>query len=915
MPDLLTPIDVQIHSLWAKSPHNGFETVSLYEHMLSSAQIAGEIGRIWTPGSLRELLEPDCKGVHFEDLFIFLACAHDLGKASPIFQCKQNPYIPSDLRENIEDAGFICPKISGKDWNSPHHSVVSQAILERHGIDRSVAVILGGHHGRFPDIDDDNTVIIGSKEQRAGFADPNSMWKSAQEGLFRLALSISGLDIDALYKIKLTPVQQMLYTGLVIMADWLASDEKADPSAILSEISQWSVSDIDYSKTPFDFKFRFQSNFEPNSVQTETINAVLACNEPGIFIIEAPMGCGKTEAALSAAELLASKKGCGGVYFALPTQATADGIFPRFLKWIRNFSAEEKHSLFLAHGKSAFNKQYTELRKFHGVSSYEKDGESDGGVYASDWFSGRKKGLLSDFAIGTVDQLLMCALRQKHAALRHLGLSGKVIIIDEVHAYDAYMDVYLFRALRWLGEYGSPVIVLSATLPPDTRRELIANYLDKKFPKSKLIGSGFKKTEVPKELPAWVKSADYPIITYTDGYDVHQIAPQVDLTRETKVAIHKIGSDAAEIGNLLETLLADGGCAGIVVNTVRRAQDLFETLSLRFGEECVMLLHSGFISLDRTQRESELLRLLGPPGNAKRPQKKIIVGTQVIEQSLDLDFDVLFTDICPMDLLIQRIGRLFRHYRKSRPAALSKPMCFVMGSDPLDDGSIAVYGKYPLLTTRYLLPETICLPQDVPALVRAAYEGDITAPEDEREVYADTKAEHEGLIECKKNRANTFLLREPTNAKPDLSGSLEFEPSDETKGEGGLAAVRDSQSAIEVILIREVSGKYRMLPWIEEGKALPIDETPDAGDAFTLAGCKVRLPSFFSMDWQISKTDRQIARTIRELEEITGPFRKAWYRSPWLNGELFLPLDEDLSVELCGKTIHYDPKIGLRMEG
>jgi CRISPR-associated endonuclease/helicase Cas3 len=831
-------------------------------------------------------------------LLVFLAAAHDLGKATPAFQFRPDidPAIGLELRSRVLDAGFTKPAITGNDWRRAKHALASQAMLEQHEIDRSVAVVVGGHHGKPPSKAAADNAADGVGAELLGFNLEG--WKTAQDELYRYALELSGVDEATLKEIRLTTTQQMVYTGIVIMSDWIASGGKDVPLP-----ARWDVVDWDFSQKAYDFKFRFE--FAPNAVQSAVIDALSKASGFGIMIIEDAMGSGKTEAALAGAEIAASAAGRSGVFFGLPTQATADGIFKRFVKWIGKVSENEPHSVFLAHGKSAHNQKYTQLRRYN-VSAEDdvNDGAkygADGDVYVNDWTVGRKKGLLADFAVGTIDQFLMCALKQKHVALRHLGLANKVIIIDEVHAYDAYMDSYLYKALRWMGEYRAPVIVLSATLPPDTRQKLIGSYLGKEFVQKVNVGTPYKPEMKKLPLPGWATAAAYPLITYTDGEDVRQICPAADLRRSVKVDIVRLENSIARVCEKLEELLADGGCAGVMVNTVRKAQDMAKELSARFGSDCVLLLHSGFINLDRTAKEAKLLRLLGPPDTSERPKKLIVVGTQVIEQSLDIDFDVLFTEICPIDLLIQRIGRLYRHIQSMRPPRLAAPVCYVMGCDEPDDGSVAVYGEYMLMTTKYLLPETLCLPEDIPRLVSAAYGDDgAEAPEHERFRYETAKQEYRKLIKDKETNAEKFQLANPTGGKQDLTDALDVEPSKHT----GEATVRDGEISIEVILLRFVGGEYRLLPWIDGGVVVPTDSAPDQDTAWNLSGCKIRLPQMFSKNWNIDST-------IRALEERSAVLQQAWKSNPWLNGELFLTLDEHLKTSLEGKMIEYDECLGL----
>ena len=199
----------------------------------------------------------------------------------------------------------------------------------------------------------------------------------------------------------------------------------------------------------------------PNALQAQVMRLVDEAAQPGLLVIEAQMGSGKTEAALLAAELMSdgmSGPERSGIFFGLPTQATANGIFERVRAWGETQTEYMPATIRLAHGAAELNESYARLME-HGGSIASLDADGDGGLMVHEWFRGRKQALLSDFVVGTVDQLLMLALKQRHVMLRHLGLCGKVVVIDECHAYDAYMSQYLEAALQWLGAYRVPVMV------------------------------------------------------------------------------------------------------------------------------------------------------------------------------------------------------------------------------------------------------------------------------------------------------------------------------------------------------------------------------------------------------------------------------------------------------------------------
>jgi CRISPR-associated endonuclease/helicase Cas3 len=892
--------------LWAKTDQKDFNLwLPLYIHMSDSAEIAKRIWRCWVPQSLKNIIyscfESDSLDENeveekSERLFVFLAAAHDLGKATPAFQSKSK-----QLFENVRNTGLPCGDLPNS--NNVPHALATYAILDRNKIDKSVAIVLGGHHGK----PTESTAIL-NVVNRDSY--PNHIgkdeWIDVQNELLEYAKMLS--DIGDINAVKLSVTAQVLLSGLVIMTDWIASDENKFPyidiyHKILSSDElfyrgkyAWENLKLpDYFSignegidTNADSFYMSRFNVAPRSTQTAVLDTAHKLSQPGLMIIEAPMGEGKTEAALAAAEVFCMNTARSGVFFALPTQATSDGLFPRILDWTRKLATDRK-SIFLAHGKSRFNKDYNEIMR---VNSSFGGSDDDDGVIVHEWLSGRKKGLLSDYCIGTIDQVLMAGLKHKHLALRHLGLVNKVLIIDECHAYDSYMSSYLYKVLHWAGAYGIPVIVLSATLPSNKRRELIYAYLN------------FGKAELKKqpETPEWVSTRAYPLITYTDAKAVKYITPEATAKRSLEVEFKYLPDD--DIIKTLAEVLSDGGIAGIIVNTVKRAQTLTRVLSEHF--ENVELLHSRFISPDRIKAESELRERLGPRSN-NRPAKLIVVGTQVMEQSLDIDFDVMISDICPMDLLIQRVGRLHRHERIRLPKSATAT-CYVTGvtDNIFDKGSEAVYGKYQLMTTKALLPPKAILPRDIPQLIQSAYADEgAEVGEELREEYKTARDEELGRIEGKKSRAGNYQICDP-RAIETLIDWLKYDYQNTKEQKQAEAGVRDTEDTIEVIVVQCINDEFRILPWVKNcgGVHMPHDVTPDDELASALAECTVTLPQTLSKRWVIDKV-------ICELEHNKVP---AWEKSHWLRGELFLVIDENFKATLCGHQLRYDKKYGLLEE-
>ena len=896
------PVSPSLAVLPGKSDReHGDGWLPAWMHMADTAGIMAELFRHRLPGSIRRSLERELPGEGAERLVLFLALTHDLGKLTPVFAANILPCLPA-VRERLLkfDITVPPPDAFSKKTETPH-ALAGAVVLMEHDCPPSVYHIVGAHHGKpinekvQTDMDEQPFVCGENYYGKTGKkSTEGQFWSSVREEWLKLALRLSGFA-DCASVPAVSEQAQVLLTGLLIMADWIASNPRYCPLLPLDDAGSASVYPARIGQAterlslpepwqPCTFAmpevlFASRFGFPPNAVQRGMLDALDSCQTPGIFILEAPMGCGKTEAALAAAEVLASRTGAGGLFFGLPTQATANGIFSRLETWAAGQSEDTVHSVRLAHGMAELNEDYRALFDGH----TQTDDEDDGGLVVHGWFSGRKQALLADFVIGTVDQLLMAALKQRHFMLRHAGLAGKVVIIDECHAYDAYMNVYLDCALSWLGAYGVPVLLLSATLPAERRAELIRAYLNQR-----------KK---PKAAPQeWELSESYPLLTWTDGKTVRNRVIEAP-SEPRRVGIERL--NAEELTAHLSEKLSEGGCAGIIVNTVGAAQALAQTLSGSMPDFRVVTLHAQFLSEDRAEREAELLRCLGKHSLPEDRDRLIVVGTQVLEQSLDIDFDYLVTELCPMDLFLQRFGRLHRHSR-SRPAPCRDAVCGVLYADgPSESGAKAVYGEWLLRRTREALPGTVVLPDDISGLVQKVYR---LPPDAENDPDADL---HAYLLRrhTRERKADAYRLRKPGNFD-DIGGMLDIEGAvDDTAAE---ASVRDGGSSVEVLLLRKTrDGEICFLPHRNGGAALPAGHVPSAEESRAIARQRLRLPHRLTPGG--GRTDAVIA----ELEERTMREVPEWQQSAWLRGELVLLLDDALCAELCGYHLTYSPETGL----
>ncbi|MCR5635874.1 MAG: CRISPR-associated helicase Cas3' [Clostridiales bacterium] len=826
-----------------------------------------------------------------------VALLHDIGKCTPLFVkniLRSIPFYENELGDN----GITIPENFLYRDKSPH-ALAGEIILRQESFPDGICSVVGAHHGK--PCQDELIKVEYKKYIRSHYSnyygENEELWDNMRKNWLRFAKYFSGYsDTEQMPRLNITA--QMLITGLLIEADWIASntnyfpllplDEKGDislyPNRAKAAFKKLNFPDcwISSSFTGESEWFCEKFGFMPNEVQKLVIKTASLCTDGGIMILESQMGTGKTEAALAAAEILSARNGAGGIFFGLPTQATSNGIFSRLLEWSQKVSCDGVHSIGLVHSAAELNDEYTGL-----AGRSEVDDDEDCNVFVHQWFTGRKQALLNDFVVGTVDSALMMALKQKHIMLRHLGLCGKVVIIDECHAYDAYMSCYLERMLSWLGAYKTPVILLSATLPKKRRESLIKAYLNNKT----------KNSIIPPV-------DGYPLLTWTEGENVY--AESLKLNNSAvpkKVHINKCTDE--DLTKLLKQDLSRGGCAGIIVNTVKRAQQIAEALTASLPDKRIILFHSQFVATDRAVKESELIKSIGKRSTPETRDNLIVVGTQVLEQSLDIDFDVLYSDLCPMDLLLQRIGRLHRHSR-TRPSPLRECRCVVLNSDLRgDDGKkrtdSKIYHQWLLKRTSESLPDIIDLNTDIPRLVEAVY----SQPEN---IDDDMWDSFELENKRRENNASAWLLKRPQKSKSESANSISgIVNTDIGSDKSGEAKVRDIKPTVEVLVMQSVGdGKAGFLPWISSD-TLRDDSVPSDEEAKQIARQRLRLPFVLSVGDKLDST-------ITELERENANLLSQWQNSHWLKGELVLLLDSQLEKELNGYKLKYDKNKGLTYE-
>lgn len=920
---VLVTLTNQATSLWAKkrSEDGEHHWLPLITHLIDTQSTINWLFNHWLSPGQRQLLTQRFSEEDAEMLVKFIGFTHDIGKATPAFQTKRSFDgdfgLDAELLEMLIRQGFTgLDDVILSDSRKSQHARAGEALLDFQGVPESVTAIIGGHHGRPEDSPQTQQIdTYTANYMQVDIAKSESdktiqrTWQSVQEQLFKYGLSSSGYDsVDEIPDIN--QPEAVLLEGLLIMADWLASSESLDDSEntqlfpLIGLNQTWS--DIDMSS-----RFRnaisawYQSGewvpaqvgieadpyqkrwgFNARPVQKTMTEAIEKTTDPGMVIIEAPMGLGKTEIALVAAEQLAYKTGCDGIFMGLPTQATSNAMFERVEEWLKKLAKTQTDNfdIKLMHGKAAFNEDYQAIPNASNVDDL-------GSVVVNSWFAG-KKSILSKFTVGTIDNFLLLGLKQKHLFLKHLGLSDKVVILDEVHAYDAYMSQYLYKAVEWLGAYHVPIVILSATLPKKKRNALLEKYYKGKY------GKHFKKNVV---TPAnWQDNQAYPLLSIFDGKEIKQITDfsgQSD-QKALSLQVTRVQADDEEaIQSVLENLQG-GGIAGIIVNTVKRAQTLAQLVP---QDVSLMVLHSAFLAPDRVARERELEDAIGK--HAKRPDKMIVIGTQVLEQSLDIDFDVMYTDIAPMDLILQRAGRLHRHDIE-RPSKLKNPQLYVMGINSYGDygdANESIYEKYLLMKTDHYLAKTIELPNDISRLVQAVYDSETDKLVDGLD---SAQEKFETDLEKEEKKAKIFQIEAPNltvSASDDdatihgwLSRGQRRVDVDEQKAN---AAVRDIQETLEVILIKHT----------HDGDFLLTGQNIDNVPPVKIAQQVVRLPTAVTPSYRIDQI-------ISDLETQTGNYYPNWQESRWLRGALALSLNEENTAQLDNWRLHYSSKFGLSYE-
>ena len=658
-----------------------------------------------------------------------------------------------------------------------------------------------------------------------------------------------------------------LLLGLMILSDWIASGtafsdaedwvHQADASAMIEAKAKDFLirSELKPLRSTWPDSFcGLWPNIPPEGrrpLQTEIETILTERPDTQFVLIEAPMGEGKTEAGVYAALRMARRWGKDGLYVALPTAATSNQMVGRIRSLLDMHGLEET------------------VRLLHSMAWLEKSDEpnsADERDAVSEWLSPVKRGLLGQYAVGTVDQAMLAAMNVKYGVLRLIGLSNKALVIDEIHSYDAYMSEIIERLLEWCKALEIPVVMLSATLPPEKKGKLLAAYT------------------------AQPLSGDYPLITTIDpsGTVTERRIGQTSHRLEVSISLSDALGDAERIAALAAAQTETGGCLCVLMNTVREAQAVYSALRRQYDSD-LLLFHAQFPVGQRAELEEACIRRYGKD-KSRRPKRSILVATQVVEQSLDVDFDRMLTAIAPVDLLLQRMGRVFRHEDTPRPPGCKGAAVIVLV--PAKNGGFGPSGfVYPdcLLRSAIRVLEKrpfIRIPEDLAPLVREGYDPSL-APEEEVREWQEKLLRDQ--VEAGASRQ--YLLRAPDKVYSALDELVPFE--DDAEAYQLAARTRLGEPTVRLALLppRETE---RLRPFLRTENGRRVAAVGDRELAEDV------------MRWSVSVRISRLGGDLSGFSDIYG--------AKLLTGLRILPTEDGCCRTAKGKTIRFDPELGLLIE-
>ncbi|MEU3408854.1 CRISPR-associated endonuclease Cas3'' [Streptomyces sp. NPDC006670] len=686
----------------------------LLAHLLDTGATARELWDRYLPDNVRAVLTEAFGGgdaATARAVVSFLVAVHDLGKAAPVFLARfdhdrKHLQKPRALwEEEARFHGVPLPTTWQGLYEALHQHITAATLPRLLGCDcpvadgqrcgkaeheglYAVAYALGGHHGHVPGADTVGTAAIGRGDED---------WNDVRADLVEVTAAMLGVDLRRLAAVvaPARPAALIHLMGLVIMSDWIASNDDRYPYADLADSDEtwWQAAQeraraavtalcLDRWKPTEATWQHLWPGTEPRPMQTAVMDLMPSAGQ-ALVVVEAPPASGRTRLALWCAHHLAVRNGYQGLYVAMPTKAGAGRIAEEVRRFMRTAVTDGDATLAVVHATPleeqivyglteaeprpaqeesspldslvAGGRIALESEQAERASAGNPAGEAPRGrdrAVMDPWYLKRCEGLLATFGVGTIDEVLLAAQPSRHWMLRLFGLSCKTVIIEEAQAYELYQQELLATTVEWLADAGASVVVLSHSLPTTVRAALTASWC---------AGLQVEAVDTGGHGPATVVDAGGRI---RRGGPPHREAPQAVAT----VRLRCDGEGPAELASELLHRARTGSCVGVVRNQVEKAVALYraavdDAACHGWDESEIVLLHEQFQTHHYKAIEHRIHSLLGE-GGSSRPDRLLVITTQAAAQAVD--FDYMVSDLAPVDLLVERLGSLHRNGENTR---------------------------------------------------------------------------------------------------------------------------------------------------------------------------------------------------------------------------------------------------------
>lgn len=683
---------------------------TLVKHLIDSTAASAAIWDNMLSGKQKRLLATimDCDEAIVKKIIMLSAGLHDIGKANPYWQSHT-------LKLKKDDEQFSSNDLEFKECNDKSllwkHDITGglffdfQSNISDFSLKSFIKSIVAGHHGHYQHnqigtLIRENEIYSPEHYQQVFSAG----WVEAQKEIENFITSFITIEEEKLSSVKYPKEAEVIISGVIILADWIASQSSHIQYMITKnyignynrhfeiaydEITRFLKEEgIEPPQWKQNLKWENIYDFAPNSLQKTIVDNQSIFENPGLFLLSAPMGMGKTETSLYVAALLGENLKTSGIWIALPTQATTNAIFERSIQIAPKIYETPQNSVALLHSNSLIAEALTNIPKSKKIAANKiaeidsaqiDDSESEtlteNNVFLSSYLKEKRLGGVSAIVSSTIDQMINASLPLKHNTLRWLVLTGKTIILDEIHDFDEYTFGLIKKLVEWAGLYQIPIIAMSATLSAESQKQLVEAYV-KNSPGSspeRVQNSLTTLGEKGLESPEWLYVSVTPELTI-------DMKKKIDFSEETPSYSSIISSPESlieGISEIIEEEISKNPTVLVVCNTIAQAVLTYRELKRKHPDEEIILLHSR---MTEPQKESRIKRILTLTGKKSQNRKKhILVSTQIVQQSMDIDYDILITQLCPLPELLQRIGRIHRHNNTFRNSYyLNNPKVYIL---------------------------------------------------------------------------------------------------------------------------------------------------------------------------------------------------------------------------------------------